>query len=48
MRVEAGTALIGEVVQTMRIEGFASAHEISESLLAYFAESSRGINLLAI
>ena len=48
MRVEASTALICEVVQTMRVEGFASAHKISEALLAYFTVSSSRVGLLAI
>ena len=48
MRVKAGPTLIGEVVQAMRVEGFASAHKISKAFLAYFAESSSGVSLLTI
>ena len=48
MRVEAGPALIGEVMQAMRVEGFASTHKISKAFLAYFAKSSSGVSLLAI
>ena len=48
MRMEAGPALICEVVQTMRVVGFASAHKISKAFLAYFTVFSSRVGLLAI